>query len=208
MIINMTTISKRKVHYIDQTLESLFCSDGRDLPVNLIVGSFDSSHVEQYENVATIVRWDQAAQWSSREGNPRHNCNLNAIRALKHGDDDYCVTCEDDIVFAKDWYHALLGTIAEIESRDFVLNLGQKSDQTWRKRYAVHTQLYLCGAQAIFYPNKVLRSRIATYLEENMRAGMNDHLVGQYAKRFAALYNTTPPLVGHIGKVSSFDAQS
>jgi hypothetical protein len=207
MIINMTTISKRKVHYIDRTLESLFRSDGRDLPVNLIVGSFDSSYLDKYQNMVHLVPWDQAAQWFSREGRPRHNCNVNAIRALKHGDDDYCLTCEDDIVFATDWYNQLLETIAEIESRDYVLNLGQECDQSVDKRYALHTQPYLCGAQGIFYPSKVLRNRIASYLENNMHRGMNDALVGQYAKRYSALYNTTPPLVAHIGEVSSFHSQ-
>ena len=55
MIINMTTVASRQKHYIDRTLESLFQSDGRDIPLNLILGSSDTSHVERYRNVATLV---------------------------------------------------------------------------------------------------------------------------------------------------------
>ncbi len=150
MIINMTTISKRKVHYIrSEPLESLFRSDGRDLPVNLIVGSFDSSYLDKYQNMVHLVPWDQAAQWFSREGRPRHNCNVNAIRALKHGDDDYCLTCEDDIVFATDWYNQLAGdhcgnrkipgTMCSILARRY-----QISQWTSALR-PLHTQPYLCG---------------------------------------------------------------
>jgi hypothetical protein len=55
MIINMTTFAGRQKHYIDQTPESLSQSDGRDLPLNLILGSYDTSHVEKYRGAANIV---------------------------------------------------------------------------------------------------------------------------------------------------------
>ncbi len=55
MIINMTTFAARKKHYIHETLESLFASDGRDISINLIVGSSDTSHIERYRKVANIV---------------------------------------------------------------------------------------------------------------------------------------------------------
>jgi hypothetical protein len=71
-----------------------------------------------------------------------------------------------------------------------------------------HKQPYLCGAQGIFYPSKRLRNAIANYIEQNVTGGMNDALVGDFAKRFAALYNTTPALVGHIGQVSCFGSPS
>jgi hypothetical protein len=204
MIINMTTIACRKEHYIDRTLESLFQSDGRDIPLNLILGSRDTSHVERYRKVANIVLWDQKAQWLSREGKMRHNCSVNAIRSLQYGDDDYCLCCEDDIAFDKHWFSQLMQTIAEIERKDYVLNLGQASDSSSGKRYATHADEYLCGAQAIFYPTKRIRKAVAEYVERKITSGMNDMLVGRYAKRHAALYNTTPALVYHIGFVSSF----
>jgi glycosyltransferase involved in cell wall biosynthesis len=208
MIINMTTIAIRSKHYVDRTLASLFDSDGRDIPVNLILGSKDTSHIEQYKNVANIVPWDREAHFMSKENNLRHNCSVNAIRALKYGDDDYCVTCEDDISFARDWYSRLMETIAEIERKDYVLNLGQGSDQPSEKRYEEHSGKFLCGAQGIFYPSKPLRERVADYLQRHLSHGLNDMLVGKYAKEFAALYNTMPALVFHIGAVSSFRQQA
>ena len=204
MIINMTTVASRQKHYIDRTLESLFQSDGRDIPLNLILGSSDTSHVERYRNVATLVAWDEEAESQARQGKLRRNCNVNAIRALRYGDDDYCLCCEDDIIFDANWFSQLMLTVAEIDRKEYVLNLGQGCDQSPDKRYATHTQPYLCGAQGIFYPSKRLRNAIAKYVQENIAASMNDDLIGIFAKRFAALYNTTPVLVGHIGQVSCF----
>lgn len=215
MIINMTTIAVRTHQYIDQTLESLFRSDGGHLRVNLILGSSDSSHVEKYRDRANIVPWDAEWEAKARPGQMRHNCNLNALRALRYGDDDHCLCCEDDIRFKEDWYSQLMLTIAEIGDHDYVLNLGQGCDQSPDKRYAVHTRKHLIGAQAIFYPNKALRAAVSDYLDSavedflnrSVLRGTNDDLIGRYAKQYAALYNTTPPLVGHIGQVSSFSSQ-
>jgi len=204
MIINMITFAVRQVHYIDQTLESLFQSDGRDLPINLIVGSYDTSHIEKYRGVANIVDWDQASQWQIREGNLRHNCNVNEVRALRYGDDDYCLCCEDDIAFDPHWYSQLMATVDEIGHKDYVLNLGQDRDQVPGRRYAVHTDSYLCGSQAIFYPSKRLRNDVAEYSMQNITSATIDQLIGRYGKQHSALYNTIPPLVSHIGDISCF----
>lgn len=204
MIINMTTFAGRRKHYIDRTLESLFKSDGRDIAVNLILGSSDSSHVEQYRNVATLVPWDQEAESQAREGNLRHNCNVNAIRALKHGADDYCLCCEDDVIFDEHWFSQLLMTIGEIDRKDYVLNLAHGQGRSTDKRYATHSQPYLCGAQGLFYPSKPLRRAVAEYVEQNITKATNDTLIGRYAKQYAALYNACPILVRHNGQVSSF----
>lgn len=204
MMINMTTFAGRSKHYIDLTLESLAQSDGRDIPLNLILGSKDTSHVERYRGVANIVLWDQYAQWLSREGTMRRNCSVNAIRALKYGDDDYCLCCEDDILFHNNWFSELMLTVAGIGRKDYVLNLGQRGARSSDGRYATHAGAYMCGAQGIFYPRKSLRGAVASYLERNITRGTNDMLVGEYAKRHATLYNTIPALVEHIGHVSCF----
>src|SRR5947207_7161339 len=149
MIINMTTLASRQKHYIDRTLESFFQSDGRHIPLNLILGSSDTSHVERYGNVATLVAWDEEAESQARQGKLRHNCNVNAIRALRYGDNDYCLCCEDDVIFDANWLSQLMLTVAEIDRPEYVLNLGQRCDQPSGKRYATHTQPYLCGAQGI-----------------------------------------------------------
>jgi len=213
MIINMTTFAGRKEHYIGQTLESLFQSDGRDIPLNLILGSSDTSHVEQYRNRANIVLWDRETEARAQKGRARyrrsvdrlrHNCTVNAIRALKYGDDDYCLCCEDDIIFDVRWFSQLMLVIEQIGNESYVLNLGQDDDQLLELRYITHTQPYLCGAQGIFYSHKRLRIAVAEYVERNARKGMNDELIGVYAKRYAALYNACPALVRHIGEISSF----
>ena len=202
----MTTFGGRQKHYIDRTLASLFESDGRHLPINLILGSSDASHVTRYRDVASIVLWNLEAELQARKGQLRHNCNVNAIRALMYGDSDYCLCCEDDIVFEKNWYAELMLTVGEIERADYVLNLGQSSDRSYTGRYAEHKKRYLCGAQAIFYPRKTLRRAVGQYVRDNIRNGLNDFLIGRYAKRRAVLYNTVPVLVKHIGGVSSFES--
>src|SRR3989442_15155521 len=99
-------------------------------------------------------------------------------------------------------------TVAEIDRQEYVLNLGPRGDQPPGKRYATHTQPGLIGAQGIFYPSKRIRNAVANYLQENIAASTNDDLVGKFAKRFVALYNTTPVLIEHIGQVSCFHSPS
>jgi hypothetical protein len=207
MIINMTTFAGRTKHYVGKALESLLRSDGRHIPVNLIVGSSDTSHVEQFRDVANIVLWGPEAELQAQPGKRRFNCNINAIRALDYGEDDHCLCCEDDIEFKEHWFSELMLTIEQIGVRDYVLNLGQGCDQSPDRRYVVHTRPSLIGAQGIFYPNKPLRRAVADYLRQNIHKSTNDHLIGRYAKEHAVLYNTCPVLIRHIGQVSSFQAE-
>ncbi len=200
----MTTLAGRKTPYLDQTLESLFHSDGRDLALNLIVGSFDLSGVEKYRQRANIVAWDWDAQAQTEGTTMRRRCTINAVRALNYGEDDHCLCCEDDILFDQTWFNQLMLTVAEIERKDYVLNLGQNCGQSPDKRYAIHERRNLVGAQAIFYPSKEVRKAVAEYVRQNLTKGTNDHLIGKYANRHSALYNTTPVLVEHIGEVSCF----
>lgn len=202
MIVNMITIASRRTNYLDRTLDSFFASDGKDLRLNIIVGSSDTSHVEKYRNMANIVPWDEASESQSKPGNKHLGCTLNTLRALRYGTDDYCLTCEDDILFSKDWFGQLMATIAEIERPQYILNLGQGGDQPVTGRYWEHSNSYLCGSQGIFYPSKPLRQRVAEFVRYNINGGTVDNLVGQYGKRYAALYNTYPMLVSHIGQVS------
>jgi hypothetical protein len=204
LIINMTTLAARKEHYIDRTIESLLQSDGRDLPLNIIAGSFDSSHIQRYKEVANIVAWDEEAQSQAIEGRLRRNCTVNAIRALAYGEDDHCLCCEDDVHFDKHWYSQLMLTVAEIYNEEYVLNLAQPGDSSPGKRYAIDTRVHMVGAQGIFYPSKSLRNAVTKYVRNNIRKGMNDTLIGKFAKLHAVLYRTTPPLIAHIGQVSCF----
>ena len=204
MIINMTTFAGRKTPYLDQTLESLLQSDGRDIPLNLIVGSFDLSDVEKYRQRANIVVWDWEAKEQTEGTSMRRHCTINAVRAIEYGDDYYCLCCEDDIVFDQSWFKQLMLTVAEIERKDYVLNLGQQCSQSPGKRYAIHERPNLVGAQGIFYPSKEVRKAVAGYIRRNLTKGTNDHLIGKYARQHSVMYDTTPVLVEHIGQVSCF----
>ena len=204
MIINMTTLAGRKTPYIDQTLESLFQSDGRGIALNLTVGSFDLSGVEKYRQRANVVAWDWEAQEQTKGTSMRRHCTINAVRAIEYGDDDHCLCCEDDIVFDKSWFKQLMLTVAEIERKEYVLNLGQQCSQSPGKRYAIHERPNLVGAQGIFYPSKEVRKAVAEYIRRHLTKGTNDHLIGKYARQHSVMYDTTPILVEHIGQVSCF----
>jgi hypothetical protein len=202
MIINMITFAGRRVHYVDTTLDHLHRSDGRDIPVNLILGSHDTSHVEKHRGVENLVLWDETVEGDSIPGDVRRGCSLSTIRALRYGDDEHCLCCEDDIAFKPDWYTQLKLTIEQIEEREYILSLGQGSEPTSDKRYATHTKPQLVGSQAIFYPGKRLRKSVAQFVQRNMVRGTTDNLIGEYGKKFAKLYNTVPTLIRHIGQTS------
>ena len=210
MQINMTTFAARRRHYLHQTLQSLFASDWAETnaSLNLIMGSSDHSHLGDYAHhpAIRIVPWDIASL-----PNLRSNCTLNKIRALRWGDDDTLLICEDDILFRPNWLAALKPAIEEMGTADYVLSLiaGKKvlersrfvKGKLWVKRYPTFT---LTGAQALFYPSKAIRRRVADYLEQHMGRGCGDHLIGQYARSYAALYATKEMLVKHAGGVSCF----
>jgi len=210
MQINMTTFAGRKCHYIHETLQSLFASDWAEtnFPINLIVGSEDQSHLREYaaHPSVRIVPWDV-------EPHPelRRNCTLNKIRALRWGDDDATLICEDDILFLPSWFASLELATAELGTEDYVLSLFAAKpdlekaplvkDKRWVKPYPT---LILQGAQAIFYPTKAIRTQVGFYLRDNIDRACGDHLIGKYARAYAALYVTREVLVEHIGGVSCF----
>src|SRR5262245_36908181 len=122
MQVNMTTFAARPCHYIHETLESLLASDWREtkLPVNLIMGSADESHVREYANhpAIRIVPWDVQTHRSLRQ-----NCTLNKIRALRWGDDETTLICEDDVLFPPNWFSALKLATAEMGDEEYILSL-------------------------------------------------------------------------------------
>src|SRR5262249_51030595 len=103
MQINMTTFAGRTRHYLHETLQSLFSSDWPETnqPVNLILGSADESHVREYAEHPSvrIIPWDGETRDSMRL-----NCTLNKIRALRCGDGESTLICEDDILFPPNWF--------------------------------------------------------------------------------------------------------
>jgi len=208
--INMTTFAGRRTQYVDRTLESLFKSDWSKTKgtLNLILESEDDSHVAAYANHPSvrIVPWDI-------ETNPslRLNCTLNKIRALRWGDAEEGLTCEDDIDFFSDWVERLELAKAELADEKYVLSLFAAKPQlaaapalegkTRVKRYPIEVPQ---GAQALYYPTKATRLKVANYLTANLRKGCGDDLIGRWANAHAALYATSTILVSHIGGTSCF----
>lgn len=210
MQINMTTFGGRKRHYIDRTLESLLSSDWKDTnaPLRLIMGSEDEGHVQRYASHPSvrIVPWDMEA-----ESNLRWNCTLNKIRALRTGDDDEMLICEDDITFSVDWFATLQRAVAELEDEEYILSLFAAEPQlketpfvAGKQRIKEYPGFTLQGAQALFYPTGTIRRKVADYLEENLTLACGDELIGRYARSYAALYATKRTLVQNIGAISCF----
>jgi hypothetical protein len=212
MQINMTTFAGRERQYIHRTLQSLFSTcDDPNLSVALIMGSEDQSHVQDWVNhpAIRIIPWDV-------ESNPnlRWNCTLNKIRALRYGDEECTLICEDDVLFRKNWLTFLNAAAQEMGEEDYLLTLflipqkGEavrplKGKQLVRK----YPTFVLHGAQAIYYPRKELRTKAADYLSNHLTDGCGDHLIGQFARSYANLYATTDPLVDHIGAISCFETE-
>jgi hypothetical protein len=210
MQINVTTFAGRRQHYIHRTLESLFASDWKDSNrvVNLIMGSGDESHVQEYvaNPAVRIVPWDVET-----DPNMRWNCTLNKIRALHYGDDDQTVICEDDVVFHPDWCATLSAAAAEMGDEEYVLSLFAPREDLDKARFVKgkslvkqYPRFVLQGAQALFYPSKKVRNQVADYLQLRLRGGSGDELIGRFARAYAALYATKEPLVGNIGWISCF----
>jgi hypothetical protein len=191
-------------------LESLFSSDWKETnaPVHLIMGSEDEQHVQEYaaHPSVRIVPWDMETN-----SNLRWNCTLNKIRALRCGDDDATLICEDDILFPPDWFSALQRATAEIEDEEYVLSLFAATPHLekaqpvagkhWVKEYPTPA---LQGAQALFYPTKAIRHKVADYLQENLTRACGDELIGRYARAYAQLYATKDAVVRNIGGISCF----
>lgn len=210
MQVNITTFAARKELYVGQTIESLLESDWGELgaPVNLILGSEDDSHVRRYAGHSQVhlVPWDEKTNPSLRL-----NCTLNKIRALKYGEDETTVICEDDVRFPFDWFASLQAAAAELEGEEYVLSLFTAPDllekaepvagKSLVRQYPIET---LQGAQAIFYPQKSVREQVALFLRRNFTQGCGDDLIGRWARRYSNLYATRDPLVDNIGQVSCF----
>ena len=210
MQINMITFAGRTRHYIHETLQSLFASDWREtnLPVNLIMGSADESHLREYAGhpLIRIIPWDVETNAILR-----WNCTLNKIRALRWGDDEPTLICEDDIQFPPNWFSALKQATAEMGDEEYILSLCAAkphlekarllAGKRWVKRYPTYV---LQGAQALFYPTKALRNKIADFLQENLTRCNGDELIGRYARAHAALYATKDVLVENVGFISCF----
>jgi hypothetical protein len=141
----------------------------------------------------------------------RWNCTLNKIRALRWGDDQPTLICEDDILFPPNWFSAVKLAIGEMGDEEYILSLLAATPELEKARFVAgkrfvkrYPTLVLQGAQALFYPTKALRNKVADYLQKHLKRSNGDDLIGQYARAHAALYATKEVLVENIGFISCF----
>jgi len=212
MQINMTTFAGRKKHYIEDTFRTLLQSEwrGSGIRLNLILGSDDDSHVRKLAEhpQVQIVPWDL-------EPDPflRWNCTLNKIRALRWGEDEETLICEDDVAFSLDWLSMLREAAAELGDEAYVLSLFAARPALeaepvleGKARIKRYPGPVLQGAQALYYPKRAIRLEAASYLGRNLRVACGDELIGRYARAHNALYATGEVVVDHIGQTSCFMA--
>jgi hypothetical protein len=191
-------------------MRSLFESDwqGSGVPINLMMGSEDEAHVGKFADhpLIRIVPWDLESLPSMRS-----NCTLNKIRAVTWGDAEATLMVEDDVLFKPTWYSELQRAVAELGDRNYVLCLFSHKPlleqaslvegKTWIKHYPMEN---LQGAQAVYYPNREVRTMVADYLRVHLGKACGDVLIGRAAKELMALYATEDLLVDHIGQVSCY----
>ncbi len=201
MIINMLTMRRARENYLDPTMASLFASGWCGLPLNLILGSADESHVEAYRDRCNVVSWDQQAR------EIHVNFSLNYIRALRHDPNFDAVICEDDIEFSRDWLARLLLAVREVPLAKYVLSLytaHDLSDPGWArgKHYRAYSAEIFWGTQAVFYPACV-RLELAKYIEDGMERKPGDLLIAEWGAKNECLYVTNGSLVQHKGTQTS-----
>lgn len=204
----------RPVSYIQVLMEGI----PPDLPVRLVVGGPDTSHLKQYisaPNVSIVV--PQEEQWKKFEqGTVHHRACWNYWRSLVFGpkspDSTGLVVFEDDIVLTRGWQQRLHETISEIElgikSSDFVLALytARALRQLETRLYAPYPTWSFFGTQAMYYPAHI-RNEFAKYLwltgVQTYREPY-DLLLREYLHlRAVPLFATIPCLAQHVGQVST-----
>ena len=196
MIINMLTTARRPLLYVHRMITSLVASNWQG-QVNFIAGSEDNDYLVRYfpNPNYTLVPWT-GPLFSQRE-----NCSLNHLRALKYGDGP-CLIVEDDLLFLPGWYELLMGAVAKIPPRDFVLDADKGN-----RKLLIPNRIYpknLQGAQALYYSTGEVRSRCADYFEKNRKRACADNVIGFFAVNEAELWQANSPIVQHIGQVSTF----
>lgn len=166
----------RNERYLDQTIKSLsdtgFFGHPEHLPLRLVGGSPDSSHLKQYLSdrrfLVDPMSEEEAREfhWHGSSGGLRaikgHRRCLHPFRVLPGT--SFLMVMEDDIRFAKDWIPRFKNTLTEIIQRfsdKFLLSLytqgfsnkesqldALRSGRSWI--YSLHDCFY--GVQAVLYP--------------------------------------------------------
>lgn len=212
----------RQEPYLKNTLRSLeatgFFDKPERLPLRLICGSPDSSHLNEYQHDARYEIDPMSAREAEERMFPIAGVALRATwghhRCLHHEkaspDCDAVLVMEDDIKFSMGWLGHLEAAVREIvglHGRRWLLSLytphlkeplqAYRAGKKWiRREYAG-----FYGAQAILYPVSVRDSYLA-YLAGHTLNLPHDLALPEVMKTLnIPIFTTAPCLVQHMGKV-------
>lgn len=212
----------RQEPYLENTIRSLdstgFFDSGANLPLRLVCGSPDSSHLNAYRNDSRF----QIHEMSQEEADQRmFNIAGVALRAtwghhrcLHHEranpDADAILVMEDDIKFAQGWLLHLKVAVSEIVNRHgrrWLLSLYaphfKEPLEAYRdgKKWLPRDYKGFYGAQAILYPLGVRDSYLA-YLAGHPVNLPHDLALPDVMKALGIpIFTTAPCLVQHMGAV-------
>jgi hypothetical protein len=215
--------------YIKQTISSLedsgFFLFHRDLPLRLVAGGLDTSHIERLKAKPTKFMLDpledaEAAKLGFHSLDRKQRCAFGHLRAMRHllsaGPGwDTALIIEDDVRFAKGWRRYLdrvVSAIRRIYGERWMLTLyridhaHQKGTlaehQKGRTYYEPDESAPFWGTQAIVYPRETLKLMPESLIEGCIKRFVQpvDITLGDFAKRNGIpILVSVPSLVQHIG---------
>lgn len=217
----------RESGYVHRTLASLretgFFDDPENLPLHLVVGSPDSSYLDEYrrsskEFVVHAMSEEEAERLKMGALTPMQRAGLTHSRCLDEGckipDAPLVLVVEDDVRFAKGWMRRIERAVGEATSSlgdSWVMclytpltdepTIAYQQGRSWyRKNYD-----WFFGTQGTLYPIEVARS----FSAEIMRRCVNPYttpydlaLAEHMRANKIPIVATAPCLVQHIGEVS------
>jgi len=209
--------SPRQPSYLDQTLRSLFASDGSaQLQVRVVVDGANPAYTgnwKKHPRVKVEVLTAELAQALRRLPIARRigeTC-FRCLRGAPRGD---LLLCQDDVEFAPHWLQATLDSSEEAAARlanrrcDGVPLAGRymlalyttKNLRPTERPLATYKAAEFYGNQGLFIPATVM-AELTPYFEQLRRAGlMDDMIIKQFlVQRSISLHAVNPNVVQHIG---------
>lgn len=223
----MVTIP-RPEEYFKQTISSLedsgFFRFRRDLPLRLVAGWPDTSHIDRLRTKTTKFSIDDLSEAEMQEFafeglHRKQRCAYGHFRAMRSllsvPGWDVGLICEDDVQFSKGWRAYLDRIIPEIRKKHgerWMLSLyridhaHQKGAlaafEEGKRWYEPDKAVPFWGTQAIVYPRETMERMPWSLLEKCMKRfdAPVDITLGFWAKEWGiAVLVSAPSLVQHIG---------
>lgn len=223
----------RQEDYLNQTIRSLeeskFFEFPRDVPLRLVAGCPDTSHLDSYKEQPTKFVIDPLGPHEASEIgfdllDKKPRCAFGHYRAMRsllsvESKWDVALICEDDVRFARGWRAYLDRLIPEIRQKygdrwmltlyriDHPHQKGTAEELKKGSRYfEPDKSLLFCGTQAVVYPQETLKLMPQCLLEGCIRKFVEpvDITLGEFAKKQGiAILVSVPSLVQHIGNITT-----